>query len=256
MNRKESYMSRLWNWRRKAAGGLPSTETNLDNSHSSQPAKQEVTQSSNTYHQSCRTLTYDRFVEILITGNLRWLAISGNPSEKELASAWQIISAEYSELVKTEKSEDIFKVWHKIIYTQFKINFLEVSLGILKDRYDLDIAAAVAQWGYDLVMPLEDRGNYLKQIYGIEMEAKLLIVLLNQYHNEYKLLNNEDGKAEVIRTIKDYEKDLAILSRFQGYRIKMEEITVLAYCSIVNNYIDHCNQQKRLSQKNGRDSVR
>lgn len=252
MSAKGNYLKRLWNWRRKAAGGLPSTETSAENTAASRQTRQQASRSSNTFHRSCATLTYDRFVEILLNGNLRWLIIAGHPTEAELAQAWAEIISEYSDTLKTDKSESVFALYKKLVRTQWQLSFVDKAVMALKIRYDEDIAIALNQLGYNLVEPKQSWDEYLKQLYGIQTEAKLLIVLLNQYQNEYNLLSGNSGQATA-RGMVDFERELSVLSRFQGYRIDKKGITVLEYCAIVNNYLEHCRHLQKA--KHARDSV-
>jgi hypothetical protein len=48
-----------------------------------------------------------------------------------------------------------------------------------------------------------------------------------------------------------YEKELSHLSKFQGFRIVKEKITVIEYCAIVNNYLEEIKRQKK-GVKDGR----
>lgn len=245
MKRKENYLNRLWNWRRKAAGGLPSTEMNWENCGTFGQTRPPVTPSSNTYHQSCQTLLLSHFWEIMLTGNLRWLIISGQPSEQQLLDAWEAIVAEHSELVKTDKSNNLFDLYHKISNTEWQLALVDKCLNALKQQYDADIAAILNDRGFGIVEPSDDREVYLRSLYAIETDAKTLIILLNQYKSQYKSMHPEstDELTEVNRV--RYEKELAILSKFQGYRIKKEEITVLEYCAIINTYLEYIKLQKK-----------
>lgn len=247
MTRKENYFKRLWNWRRRAAGGLPSTGTTGGNSVSPRPKMQQGSPSSNMYHQSCQTLRYDKWIEIVLTGDLSHLIISGTPTGDELESAWKSILTEYSELVQTEKSEDVFAAYKKVVQTEWHISFIDHCIAVLKVQYDKEIADLLSARGFGEVVYSEDREVYLKSLYGIQMEAKVLVVLLNQYTAEYKSLAKDDISQQepgAARTRADYEKELWILSKFQGYRIIPAEITVLQYCMIVNLYIDEYRRKK------------
>lgn len=110
---------------------------------------------------------------------------------------------------------------------------LSASVAYLKVEYSGEIAEALMLLGYDLVEDLEDREAYLRQIYMVESEAKTLVIMLNQYVNEYKLMFPE---GEYKRTRADYEKELAILGKYMGYRLN--DITVSEFAGIVNLYMD------------------
>lgn len=201
----------------------------------------QESQSNNTYHQSCKTLPYGKFILIMVNQEFSYLIISGTPNKEKLQETWHNILDEYSDLIHTDKSDTILQIYKKMQYNIWKQNFLAATLDTLKDRYDEEVALMVCNLGYDLIQPLKDRELYLRQIYMIEIESQNLVVLLNQYYNEYKRLCPEgEGNTEIGRTEMDYEKELAILSKFYGSRIKKNKITVFEVCGIINAYFDDC----------------
>jgi hypothetical protein len=178
-------------------------------------------------------------VDILVSGDLTKLVINGTPTEEDLASAWDDILQEYSDLIKTEKTTNVFDLYKRLTTTRFKLAYLGWTLSFLKVEYKREYAERISSMGYDLIEDLEDREAYLRQIYMVENDAKFLVVQLNQLSNEYKLLNPGSGNQEAERTEMDYQKELAILSRFMGRWIQAEEITVFKFCSIVNAYLEY-----------------
>lgn len=245
MSKQKRYTTKRWPWQTKPESGSPSTPMNGDSSVTSQPYRQEDIPSNNTLHHSCSTLPYSHFIEIILHGNLRWLIISGHPSPAELQQAWENILQEYSELVRTDKSDNIFDLFKKISQTEDLIFFIDTAIGLLKTQYDAEIADALNEKGFGIVEPSEDREVYLRSLYAIEMSAKMLIVLLNQYRAEYALVSKPTDEQPADNSRFRYEKEIAILSKFQGYRIIKEKITVLEYCAVINNYLDYVKTQKK-----------
>jgi hypothetical protein len=218
------------------ASGMPSTPTSTEPGRSSATTSR-VAPSYALYHQSCDTLIYGEFLKILTTGDLRPLVIEGEPTEEDLKTAWDKILSEYSERITTEKTGNIISLWKRIIYTKWQISFLDIALDYLKQEYDAEIAEQVMMAGFDMIEDLESREDYLRQIYSIETEAKTLIVILNQLYNEYKILHPHGETIE--RTMADYDKELAILSKHVGFWIRKNEVTVADVASIVSIYMDY-----------------
>lgn len=172
-------------------------------------------------------------------GSVKELLIDGDAAEMDLQIAWQNILQEYYELIKTDKSANIFELWKKILYTSWKIQFVDICISALRFKYDAEIAEHLMLLGYDYVQNIKEEGLYLRQLELVESEAKTLIVFLNQYSAEYQLLCPQDKQEEAAnRTLMDYEKEITWLSKFMGYRIKKDEVTVLEYCGIVNTYLE------------------
>jgi hypothetical protein len=192
-----------------------------------------------TYYHTLRTLPYASFLEIILnTGTLDLLVRAGNPDAAVVIQVWESILGEYYEVIKTDKSDNIFFVYKKIKHLEWKLTIISNSLEYLKHVWSADIANLLLELGYDYVQDLPDREQYLKQVYGIETEAKFLVVQLNQYNNEYQVLCPA-GSNNTQRTYMDYAKEMQILSKFMGYRIDPHVVTVYEFCTIVNLYIDH-----------------
>lgn len=224
-------------WHSKPDIPIAAIPTNSEPSKLSGPNLPVTTPLPVAFHRKCSSLIYDSFLTVLTTGDLQVLVISGTPTQQELIDAWDEIIQEYVSLVKTEKSTTIFNCWLKVIRTQWLLTLLTHALDALKMQYDEDIANAIAGQGFSLIQPMEDRQKYLKQIYFVEQEAKSLIVQLNQYTTEYKALCPTEAETEKT-DIAEYEKELAILSKFMGYRIDKKVITVTEFTSILNVYLE------------------
>ena len=229
----------------KRESGSQFTKTMTDNSNPSEQTSSTDTTLKPTYHQTCKTLIYDIYIRILSGEPNSLLIITGTPTDEELKLAWAEIMSEYSDIIKTPKSSNIFDVWKKCNYTYWKMCYVEAAVYKLRLKdpetdkyiYDQNAANELALLGYDYVAPPEDDETYLRQIELIEIEARNLVVILNQYTQEYKLLC-PDEDTPVKRTYDDYLKELAILSKFMGQWIDKQTKTVSDVASIINAYIE------------------
>lgn len=174
----------------------------------------------------------------MITKNPVFLVITGHPSNEEILQAWEFIKIEYSDLIRTPKSVSIHDVWKKIQFTKFKIELINECVEFLKYKgYDEEIAGVIVEHGFSYVTNKDDYSEYLKGVYLVETEAKVLQVLLNQYFNEYKLLC-PDTEVIAERTVADYDREIAIVQKFMGTIIRKKDITVAEWCSYFNLYIE------------------
>lgn len=228
---------RLLNLLKRIMNILQSIRTNLAKRKLSGQANQPITLLNNTFHQSINTVPYKAFYEVIISGNTNLLTISGTPTGEQLNEAWSVIEQEYSDAVQTKKTKSIFDLAKKILNNRWQLSLIDMCVYILKQQYCETSAGALLDLGYPFVENLEDREQYLTQIYAIETEAKFLIILQNQYNNEYKNLTGGE-KAPVERTAIDYEKELRIISKYVGYSIKSDQITVFEFISYLNMFIE------------------
>ena len=166
-------------------------------------------------HSSIKTLPYEDFISIITNDDYSPLIISGKPSIDQLVISWQTICDQYGEAIKTPLSESIFDCYKKIIKTKATIHVIDASLLYLANEYDEEIAKMVSEMGYRLITFTEDREQYLKMVEFVRTQAKTLIILLNRYNNEYKMLSPE-GSHEA-RQYSDYINELVILSKHKGY---------------------------------------
>lgn len=246
MNRKEKYTKRRWPWLPKPGNGLLSTPMNTDSSATARHKTPEAILSGSTLHRQCSTLPLSHFIEIILNGDMSWLIISGTPTNAELLSAWEDILEEYASLIKTDKTENVFELYKKIVHTEWRLTFIEKSLLTLKMQYDEEVAGWVGEMGFGEVRYVADREEYLRSLYAIEMRAKMLIVLLNQYKAEYRLMNPERSQEDIVNNTRiRYEKEIASLSKYMGYRIVKEKTMVLEYAAIINNYLEDCRRSTK-----------
>jgi hypothetical protein len=194
------------------------------------------------YHTSCDTLPYGRFIEAMVSKDPVFLVISGEPFEKDVRDAWELIKAEFNDKIKTPKSESIFNLWKKINYIKFKIDFIAVCLHTLRYKgYDIEIAEEIQNLGYDLIKEDDSKEKYMRAIHLVETAAKSLKFQLNIYVTEYNLTCPQS--ESITQTIDDYNKELAIIQKFMGFRIDKETITVTEYCGYFNLFIEQEKQK-------------
>lgn len=178
----------------------------------------------------------------MVTKDITWLIIEGITPLPVLAEAWELIIEEYASLVKTEKSNDIFDLYKKIKQTQWQMEWIEKTIDALKIQYDEEMAIWLGERGFGVVEYSDDRETYLRSLFSIKNGSKTLIVLLNQYNAEYKALSkdhdqqNDSGMSESEMRF-TYEKEIALLSRFQHDTIIKQNISVFQYAAIQNNYL-------------------
>lgn len=219
MNKNSKFTKRLKCWLTEQMSGSESTKMKTENSNTSLPVQPNIV----SKPLSAQTMPYGQFLDIIL-------------GEQPEPTEWPEIVIDYLDAVKTPKSENIFECKKKILRIEWLIRALDENLWLLKIEFDEDCAKFIQEQGYSLIANIEDRSEYLKQIYNVETEAKTLIILLGQYRIEHDILSgNKEGK---VRTRVSYEKDIAVLSKFQGYRIDIWTTSVMQWAGILNTYME------------------
>lgn len=225
------------NWLIKLVNGLAFTSTNSGKNNTQ--SFNQVTDSSDTSRPNCRTILYKHFIDAYCENDFSNVGGKSN---------WFDVLIEYSELIKTEKSENIFKAWMRIEENNFKIEATEFCMDILRVNYSPAAAEWLTLFGFGFVENLDDHDAYLKQLDIIETESKMFVVLQNQLEIQYQQMIPERAK-DIDKSRMSFEKDLAVLKK-QGYGIDKNTQTVFEYCAAVNALID---EQK--INKNGRSKI-
>lgn len=236
-------MKKRSNLQTAKVSGSQYTEMNSETSNISLLQAQDPTLLSGTYHQSCKTIPIGLLFEVMITGDLTWLCISGNPLPNKLEESWESIVEEYMSLIKTEKTDDMFQLYKKIKQTQWLKNIIDLCLDSLKVGYDPDLAKIVSEKGFGVIEYVANKEIYLRSIKVVEMSAKTLVVILNQYITEYESLNKNNTAQSIEMSENErrlnIEKEIATLSRFQKDRINKQTTTAFEYAAILNNYLEY-----------------
>lgn len=224
--------------------GTQSTPMSTEQPGSSVPTSPKATPSPATYHQSCETLRYARFVDIMCGGPRQLLVISGEVEESVLEDAWQQILSEYSTLIRTDKSATVFEAYKNMVGCGWKMQWMELALKLLRSGWEAglghnpEIAEKIMLLGYNLIEDREDTDQYVAQLDAVEMESRSLVVFFNQYKAQYEALAPKAEKVQEERDRMSYEKELNLLGQSQGFLIDPETTTVLKYASYVNFYLE------------------
>lgn len=255
MSRKRfapSFFSRLKKKQTELASGGDYTEMEAE-SGKLLSTNQDTTRLQKLFHQSCSTLKYGTFIKITLSNDLSLLITKrgAKVSDEELQVAWDGIVSEYCELVQTKRTKGLFEAWRKVIEVKCKIRTVQLSLFVLRIKYSSEVAEGLFLMGYPLIKEIEDNEAYLRQIDMVEIEARNLNTFLEQYEQEYKNLipTTTEASTNNQRTELDYERDLVELSRFMGYRIDKDVITVQEQAAIMNSFIDYHDKQKQHGKK-------
>lgn len=224
----KSWFNRLLKWLRKKTGPSGYTETNQG---SFQSPSAPTTLSKGSLHRSTKTLRLNLFIRCLVNKEFECLIISGQHTVVEIMEAWDDVFFEYCELLKGDDSDYLLSLTKKITLLEIDISYVDGALMILEKEWDEELAQKLNSM---LFKVRQDNSESFEMCRG---RLKRKLHDLSDLHDEYKkYLSTKEGKAP---TEEDFEKLLIVLSKYQGYPINSEEITVYKYIMILNNYISH-----------------
>jgi len=189
----------------------------------------EPIRSFNIFHRTCKTCPLQAFIDAYSNADF-----SGIGTGEGVSEAWQEILFEWATLLRSEQSEYILESSKQIAALEARITFIEYSAHYLGIQWDEDIANEFIKEGYD--------PHNLPMAISL---AKRLVFDLTELREEYeRLTKTTNGKP---KTEDEWMEDVAMLSKFQGYSINPENITVQKYAAIFNLFL----KQNKAQQDNG-----
>lgn len=187
-----------------------------------------------SYHKSCDTLPYINFLRAIRQNDLTQLIITPeNETKTELELTLAEIAQEYAGKIKFGKTQSVFETWKKIIFLEWKKEIIRTCIWFLRRSYNEEVAGILTNQGFP---DLPNDSNLQKVLNDIEIESQNIDVFLSLRYKEYNDLQNEANNSNQAKDFDTDLKEIAVLSKFQGYKIANE--TVSEVCAIINVFLE------------------
>lgn len=215
-------LSRVWNlWPKK------------------RPAKLASSQPTELYLR-CDQLPLNIFIDCLIDNNLSGIVISGNPSEKQLSSAWEDIYIEYIDLNQSTESLYSIRIQAEVSLLSDEINRVEEILYLLSPQMlpfcngrEGELVQILREYGYK--QTIDFTTDYSKALIAIRGRLNPKKLRLDSRLNEMGEYVKSKASGKASRAV--FDTNLIRMSRFQGYPIRAKDITVSEYVMIFKDCI-------------------
>jgi hypothetical protein len=182
------------------------------------------------YYKTITDCPLKVFIDIVITGDVKYLKRWGYVQRRALAVAWDDIFDDYLKesneaqyVILLRRLKDVAMTKNKIRLTLYAVNNLEL-------RYNKGLVELLNKLGYrhrfDPLKPEE----YYQDLIRVHKDVKNLITTVEEMDEK---LNGDKNNA-VKET--DFDSLLVELGRFQGYRLQKNSLTVSEYLQILKNY--------------------
>jgi len=188
---------------------------------------------SNTYHR-CSDTPLSVFIEVLLTGNLNVLVRSGKPSPLEISNAWENLFSEYCELVKAPRYVQVLSLSKEIGALTSKLLTVRACISILAYRHSAKAVYILESFGYRGDFDRSDMNRLAKVLEGINTRSKGIEIALAQKKAEYDRLIKAGSPGELSR--EKFASVLLDLSKFMGYQVRADQVTVLEYAALLKKY--------------------
>lgn len=211
-----------------AENQLHSSEMNMDNSVS-QPGP---IQFNTSLPLSCNELMLSPFIQAYCNENYKPLFELINGTDEEKVWRWKIIYEEWSWLMKNEDGDNLFDLANRILQLKTQITFVDYAVFYLDKRWDVVVAEKLC-----LIYPAGSPEYYKEKK---NLQRTLTLVDTKRY--ELEILSDEYVRLQGVNkgektTEKDFNANIARLSKHQGYKIDKVTTTVAEYAAIHQSFL-------------------
>lgn len=175
------------------------------------------------------------FIEITVTGDLKWLIKNGHPSGLE--SVWEGIFSEYEEQSSGGNLSEGLKCSIDIAYLTNKITQIKNIVQFLRvHRSELLIIALKEKFGFKLQYKDLDK----------DLDRTLTLIKTDELKLTKQIANYEKLSQSKGMQREDYNDILVSLAKHLGFMPNKYKITVSEYLSMIKDF-------KRSNKVNGRE---
>lgn len=184
-------------------------------------------------YRRCSETPLSVFIKVLVSRDLSCLIRKGSPSLIELSQAWEDLFSEYSDLLKAPKYQYLLSLSREIGQLSTKLLTIRTCVYVLSYRHSEKAISILAGMGYKGKFDRSDMVAYTRSLESISMKSKAVEVSLEQRRSEYAKATMESGKNV---SDESFIEVLLDLSKFMGFQVKADQITVLEYVSMLKKY--------------------
>ena len=178
---------------------------------------------------SCTNLPLSVFIACICDQD--YSSLSGDPAQA--AAAWQVIYEEYLELSGSQRENEAFQLQGEINRLFYRHFVLTEILDILRKYVVGEAIELLNKEGFPVVYNEDDLPAYHKQLDRIIARCKAMEIDLKEKQHRLDQLSKIEQKGQKIDRIY-FDRNLATLSKYSGYRINENEETVSRYVAICN----------------------
>lgn len=171
------------------------------------------------------------FIKVITTQDLQWLVIEGSPTQEQLNAAWNEIFMEYCDLSPSPAQQYLFNLTKDIKVIEGRLEVINAVCNQMLIDPRQEYIDILVEYGFYFDYTEETLGNDIEQVL---IQARSLLVQRQVKEGEY-LRYQEQHKGESI-TEYDYDEQLAVLSKNQGYQLRSKDLTVTQFVAIFNRF--------------------
>jgi len=237
---------------RKNNKRLQSTEkdTNSGSASPTSPSSSDISLSK--YYQHINQLPLNKFIDVVVDGNIYALVISGDPTKDQLLQAWNDIVLQFADAIKDQESRLFFQKERELNIIRLTHHQILECIKLLERIYAKQFADMLnrllgSSFKFN-VLTAQEYDKELRAAYSRSKGIKIDMNLKEMAYEKMKQKFEETGKKP---TREYYQGVLITLSDYARYPILETTITVYEFCERIRR-INYINDQQKMKKNNGK----
>jgi hypothetical protein len=199
-------------------------------------------------HNSLDTLILNDFIQIHVKKKFELLVITGQASPEQIAEAWEAIQEDFMSRMISVEAFAIFHFEKELAIINSKIALVGICLQVLEVKRSDAAVKELAAMGYRRPFNWNDRAAYEADLKAVESRSKTLLERRKTAEDRLKQARRPISERAT-KTVEDWDMDLAILSKYMGYRLDKKVITVSEFLNISALYSKELERQQEALNK-------
>lgn len=196
-------------------------------------------------YENCNQLMLDRFIQIIVEGDLRLLIIEGEPSNEILQETWEYIYAEYTSLINDDNSLEIYKAIRDINMWKMKFQRIEMFISLLSQRPYPLLIIELKKMNYNYAFNHNDIQSYKADLNAVYNTAKTLLIQISNREKDLERLQKQDSQNnKKEKPIDQFDIMLISLSEHYKYEVQPHHLTVARFAKMMNRAKEYTKKLK------------
>lgn len=179
-------------------------------------------------YKNCSEIPLGVFLSIMYENDYSLMVVKKGLTKPNLKDCWNVIYEEYNELSDDGGNQVFFQMIKQKTILQNKIFITQTCIDGLKNYYNLELVNVLKKMGFNFKFSKE---SLIRDLQKVVAKSKPFLLQLTKLNKEIQPFLSGDQLK-----ISDFDDILVSLSKFQGYRINKNEVSVSEFVKILNNY--------------------
>jgi len=191
-------------------------------------------------YERCSELPLSRFIRCICEGDYSALLIEGEAPAETLKSTWETLYEEYLDLTANTGNNEVLQLLNEFDGLFYKYAVIENCVEILRVFKEDDLVAILRSRGFNFPFDHNDTERYLKDLDRVMVRAKKILVDMDIRRKQLESIQKASEGTKIDRPY--FDTILVTLSKFAGFHVNEDIISVSRYAALLNMYITHCKQ--------------